>query len=149
MSMKEITSNSAGQVQNMYVCQTTIQGKEGFSATMTGEGRTIQEASEMALSNMQRELERLTSQSSCEQPKHQQANKDFYGASNKRQTPQSKDALNGGGAKPASDKQIEFLLNVGGQRGIPVEQLCQERYGKSIGNLTGGEANTLIRELKS
>lgn len=62
--------------------------------------------------------------------------------------PQGKIALNGGGDKPRSDKQVSLLHRCASERGVDPGQVVRDMYGKSIDELTGGEANQAIRTIK-
>lgn len=58
-------------------------------------------------------------------------------------------ALNGGGEKPRSDKQVSLLRQCASERGVDSGQMVRDMYGKSIDELTGGEANEAIRAIKN
>ena len=60
----------------------------------------------------------------------------------------SKDRFNGGGDKPASKNQIKLIKDMVAEHGINLEQVAA-RQGVSLkSNLTGEDANKLIRGLK-
>lgn len=62
---------------------------------------------------------------------------------------QDKSALNGGGDKPRSDKQVNLLHQCASNRGLDPGQVVRNMYGKSIDDLTGSEANFAIRAIKN
>ena len=60
----------------------------------------------------------------------------------------SKDRFNGGGDKPASENQIKLIKDMVAEHGINLEQVA-ERQGVSLkSNLTGEDANKLIRGIR-
>ena len=65
------------------------------------------------------------------------------------QVSQGKTALNGGGDKPCSDSQVNLLHRCASERGVDPGQVVRNMYGKSIDELTGGEANQVIRAIKN
>lgn len=53
----------------------------------------------------------------------------------------------GGGAKPASDKQLALISKIVESRGGSPEDIAVEMYGKSLDKLQGSEANMIIKRL--
>ena len=53
----------------------------------------------------------------------------------------------GGGAKPASDKQLALITKLVESRGKSPEDIALEMYGKSLDKLQGSEANMIIKRL--
>lgn len=66
------------------------------------------------------------------------------------QTQQSsqKQALNGGGSKPLSDKQAGLIFSMAERKGVDAQSLAMQMFGKSVQELQGSEANELIQSLK-
>ena len=59
----------------------------------------------------------------------------------------NKDQLNGGGKKPASEKQIKLIFIKCYEQGIIPEELANDN-SINFGNMTGYEANLLIKILR-
>jgi len=55
---------------------------------------------------------------------------------------------NGGGSKPASEKQMKLISDLAGKNGKSVEELSGQMFGKSSDQLYGSEANELIRSFQ-
>ena len=66
------------------------------------------------------------------------------------QTQQSsqKKALNGGGSKLLSDKQAGLIFSMAERKGADSQSLAMQKFGKSVHELQGSEANELIQSLK-
>ena len=58
-----------------------------------------------------------------------------------------KSKLNGGGNKPASKGQITFIRNKAEELGMRADKLAAARFGKTLQDLRGCEADSLIKEL--
>ena len=59
-----------------------------------------------------------------------------------------KNKFKGGGDKPASDKQMYLIQKLSEEAGKNADQLCLAKFGKSLSELTGREADSLIKYLK-
>ena len=59
-----------------------------------------------------------------------------------------KSKFQGGGDKPASDKQTYLIQKLSEEAGKNADQLCLAKFGKSLSELTGREADSLIKYLK-
>lgn len=59
-----------------------------------------------------------------------------------------KQALNGGGSKPLSAKQEGLINSLAQRSGTDVQSLAMQKFGKSVQELQGSEANELIQSLK-
>ena len=59
-----------------------------------------------------------------------------------------KNKFKGGGDKPASDKQTYLIQKLSEEAGKNADQLCLAKFGKSLSELTGREADSLIKYLK-
>ena len=55
---------------------------------------------------------------------------------------------NGGGSKPATDKQKTFLINLCIAKAQDPEAMAQQMFGKSVNELQGQEANKIIQALQ-
>jgi hypothetical protein len=64
------------------------------------------------------------------------------------QQPTHKQALNGGGSKPLSDKQAGLIFSMAERKGVDAQSLAMQMFGKSVQDLQGSEANELIQSLK-
>jgi hypothetical protein len=64
------------------------------------------------------------------------------------QQPAQKQALNGGGSKPLSDKQAGLIHSMAERKGADAQSLAMQMFGKSVQELQGSEANELIQSLK-
>lgn len=54
----------------------------------------------------------------------------------------------GGGAKPASDKQLHLIGSLASKRQVSPEEMAASMFGKTLDKLQGSEANQLIKQLK-
>lgn len=59
-----------------------------------------------------------------------------------------KQALNGGGSKPLSAKQEGLINSLAQRSGSDAQSLAMQKFGKSVQELQGSEANELIQSLK-
>jgi len=59
-----------------------------------------------------------------------------------------KSQFQGGGDKPATDKQIFLIQKLAEENGKDAKQLCLAKFGKSLSALMGREADLLIKSLK-
>ena len=59
-----------------------------------------------------------------------------------------KSQFQGGGDKPATDKQIFLIQKLAEENGKDAKQLCLAKFGKSLSALMGWEADLLIKSLK-
>lgn len=64
------------------------------------------------------------------------------------QHPTQKQALNGGGSKPLSAKQEGLINSLAQRSGTDAQSLAMQKFGKSVQELQGSEANELIQSLK-
>ena len=64
------------------------------------------------------------------------------------QRPALPSSFDGGGAKPASDKQLHLISSLASQRQVSSEDMAASMFGKSLNQLQGSEANQLIKQLK-
>lgn len=54
----------------------------------------------------------------------------------------------GGGTKPASEKQLNLIKSLASRQSLSASDLADNMFNKSIDELQGGEANQLIKRLK-
>ena len=54
----------------------------------------------------------------------------------------------GGGAKPASEKQLHLIDSLASQQHVSPEEMAASMFGKSLDQLQGSEASQLIKQLK-
>ncbi|WP_156181110.1 hypothetical protein [Desulfovibrio sp. TomC] len=57
-------------------------------------------------------------------------------------------AHDGGGTKPASDRQLHLIGSLASQRHVSPEDMAASMFGKSLNHLQGSEASQLIKQLK-
>ncbi|WP_428562490.1 MAG: hypothetical protein ACP59X_21530 [Solidesulfovibrio sp. DCME] len=62
--------------------------------------------------------------------------------------PQCNQAQNGGGFKPASEKQLALISSLARNQTVSPEDIANTLFGKSLSDLQGCEANKIIQELK-
>jgi len=70
-----------------------------------------------------------------------------FSAVESMRTQASPATYDGGGAKPASDKQLALITRIVENRGGSPEDMSIEMCGKSLDKLQGKEANTIIKHL--
>lgn len=68
--------------------------------------------------------------------------------SSQRGSQDDKSQFQGGGDKPATDKQIFLIQKLAEENGKDAKQLCLAKFGKSLSALMGREADLLIKSLK-
>jgi len=101
MKTNEVSTTFVAQVQDGYICQATVKSDGGMSASMLGNGNTLQEASEMALSNTYKEFRKLTGQ---DYHAFSQASPDDNFDTPSTKSSEHKKNINGAGNNPASHK---------------------------------------------
>lgn len=79
---------------------------------------------------------------SSQSNQNHQANQAYQSSQN------SKDRFNGGGDKPASESQIKLIKDMAAELGINPEQVAARQGVSMSGELTGSDANKLIKGLK-
>lgn len=62
--------------------------------------------------------------------------------------PQDKNTFQGGGNKPISSGQMSAIHKCATERGLDPEELVRERYGKSLEELVGFEADQCIKSFR-
>ncbi|MEL7638049.1 MAG: hypothetical protein AAGU21_00250 [Solidesulfovibrio sp.] len=72
---------------------------------------------------------------------------EFTDITNKKQ--QYNQAKNGGGVKPASEKQLALISSLARNQSTSPEDIANNLFGKSLNELQGFEANRMIQELNS
>ena len=60
----------------------------------------------------------------------------------------SPDSFNGGGTKPASEKQLTFISSLAQSEGKDPDELALEAFGKPVQELQGKQADALIKRMK-
>jgi len=61
---------------------------------------------------------------------------------------ESKDRFAGGGDKPISENQINFITSLANRIGESADKISIDYYNKTLEELQGSQANRIIRELK-
>ncbi len=146
MSLINISTDFVIESAEGIICRATVESNDGKKATMLGKGATLEVASQAAISNSKIQLAMLvceTQSQSIHNP-GQESKKIQY---NNNHT-NDKTRFNGGGNKPASDKQIDWIENSARKKGSTGDNFAQEKFGKYLHNLSGAEAHQLIGELK-
>ena len=59
-----------------------------------------------------------------------------------------KSILNGGGLKPITNKQQKLIKTIAKEKDIDLDNLITKQFNKCIDNLTGSEANSVIKKIK-
>ena len=114
-----------------YICRASYT-VEGMNFCECGEGATLESASHNAKTRAFRVVQEFVSKSSSE---------------SQTTAPVDKSSMNGGGNKPASEKQLNFLYSQASRAKENLEDIVRQKFGKDIGDLTGSEAHELIRSL--
>ncbi|MBD5418328.1 MAG: hypothetical protein HDR50_11970 [Desulfovibrio sp.] len=78
-------------------------------------------------------------------------NPEVYGTSSSEQstTTSSKDNLQGGGEKSISPNQVNLIKTMATERGMNPEQVSNSMYQKSLNELKGHEADSIIKSMKN
>lgn len=105
----------------------------------TGAGNTLVQAQETAKSNAIACANGVVM--------HKQ-NVDFSNCSNQHFASQTKDRLNGGGTKPATQAQINLVEKLARENMRNGAEVASAAFGKQLGELTGSQADSLIKQLK-
>lgn len=114
----------------------------GQIVTETGYGASLEEAKAKTSSNLNRLLANL--KKDAEQRCFNNSSKSVSAF----QVSKSKDSLNGGGNKKATERQLELLSKLAEEQYQSIEDLIQRTFKKRMDELFGAEANILIRQLK-
>lgn len=125
--------------QERYVvcnCEAWIDGKAFYG---TGEGTTLEYARVNAEENLKTTVNNYLNKS--------KTSKTEYENGFNPKTLISKDLLNGGGNKPISEKQLNLIKDKATQKSKNAENMSEEKFHKSLKDLTGGEADILIKQL--
>ncbi len=146
MSINNISVEFVAENAERIICSATVASPDGNKATMLGQGKDIDSASQAAINNSKAQLAMLSDTNEPQSTYYpSQATKRNQYNSNPMD---DKSKFNGGGNKPASDKQINWIENSARKNGGSGDALAQEKFGKYIHQLTGSEAHELIGELK-
>lgn len=137
--------DKAGQ---KFICRAEIV-EDNLKVSELGIGITVPDASKDAKKNALASMAELQSKNGT-YSNHINSPDNSSNQNNQANQPSqnSKDRFNGGGDKPASKNQIKLIKDMVAEHGISLEQVAA-RQGVSLkSNLTGEDANKLIRGLK-
>ncbi len=146
MSLTSIMMNYVTKTEDSFICSATVESSDGTKATMLGQGKDIDTAMQTAISNSKMQLVTLSSASSS-QPTYYPSQPSNNNHRNNNMM-DNKSKFNGGGDKPASDKQISWIESSARKKGLSGDALAQEKFSKYMHQLSGAEAHKLIGELK-
>lgn len=124
-----------------YICSAELR-KGRLTVSTPGEGRTLEEAMNAARDNAFASWERLENMSSSQSFQESSEQKKSHRES-------SLEKFNGGGSKPASPRQQNLIQKLAEERGVELYYFVQQICGVDLRNLTGADANKLIKQLKS
>ncbi len=145
MNLINIETGYVTETKEGIICRALVENSDGKKATMLGTGSTLEVASQAAISNSKAQLAMLSGTNEPQSTYYQGQSTNNQRNNNPMD---DKSKFNGGGSKPASDKQINWIENSARKNGGSGDALAQEKFGKYIHQLTGSEAHELIGELK-
>ena len=138
--------------QTVYICRAMVHGNAGQCVEMVEEGDSLQAARTKALASAERTFrERFPGASfpsSVPPVSPSTVGPCLLTRGNGHRT-RRLDTFNGGGNKPATPGQQELIQKIADERRIATVPLCHEMFGKGLSNITGAEANEIIRHMKS
>ena len=132
--------------QQKIICSAEIID-EKFKASSIGEGSTIDEASCNAKKNALIEMSYLKNKNNQDINSNTIIAKSSVIENINNYSNQDKNRFNGGGSKPASEKQKNMILDKCKKKGIDIEAFAREN-GVSLKNMTGAGANKLIKQIE-
>ena len=132
--------------QQKIICSAEIID-EKFKASSIGEGATIDEASCNAKKNALIEMSYLKNKNNQDINSNTIIAKSNVIENTNNYSNQDKNRFNGGGSKPASEKQKNMILDKCKKKGINIEAFAREN-GVSLKNMTGAGANKLIKQIE-
>ena len=133
--------------QQKIICSAEIID-EKFKASAIGEGLNIDEASLNAKKNALIQMSYLKNNNKQNINSNTIIDKPSSVKNTNNYNSQDKNRFNGGGDKPASENQIKLIKDMVAEYGIDLEQIAA-RQGVSLkNNLTGENADKIIKEIK-
>ncbi len=147
MSLNSISVEFVAENAERIICSATVASADGNKATMLGQGKDIDSASQAAINNSKAQLAMLSGEKEPQSTYYpNQATKKSQYNNNPMD---DKSKFNGGGSKSISVGQIEFIERLASEKKCSAEAMSQRLYQKPLMMLIGSEANFLINELKS
>ena len=149
--------------QNKYhaVAKHTVSFKSGESYSAIGSALpddktssidTLEKAQEFAFQyafDLARQARRIVPHYGKQIDSLQQPKNTTYSSNPARPDSIDKSKMNGGGNKPISEKQIGLIKSRAEKSNTDAEELVYKKFGKHITQLTGSEANEVIRILNN
>lgn len=129
------TESTSKDGKTMYISTATIY-LNGLEYRASELGSTIKESE----NNAKKVLEEIVNKKWDKRSNHQ-----FGSVSSTPTVP--KDELRGGGSKPITEKQASLIRKLAFDKNLNLEEFIFHKFGKSLGALTGAEADALIKEL--
>ena len=144
--------------QNKYhaVAKHTVTFKSGESYSAIGSALpddktssldTLEKAQEFAFQNafdLARQARRIVPHYSQQTDSLQPAQTPTYPSNPARPDSIDKSKMNGGGSKPISEKQLNFIKTRASQKDTDADSLARNKFGKSLAKLSGSEAHEII-----
>ncbi|XUD94355.1 DRBM domain-containing protein [Oleidesulfovibrio alaskensis] len=153
MSIKRIETKLVSQAQNEWICSATMETETGYRVTKLGQGDSLQQAEDRAVRHATDAIAFL--ENACEynetslQSQHR-TSRSSSGASYQQYQAQTEDKsrFNGGGSKQASEKQLNLIEQLAQKKRCDAEYACRGEFGIGLNQITGAQANQLIKSLK-
>lgn len=127
-----------GSGNRTYVCNTKGQ-INGYSICATGEAQTLEQAEAVG----RQKLDAICSE--LENSPYNNFDYHYNTSFNISAYASSKDYLNGGGSKKASERQIDKIRKLAQEHDTTAKDIVYERFGKQLDQLIGSEADTIIK----
>jgi DNA replication protein DnaC len=153
MSIKRIETKLVSQSQKEWICSATMETEAGYRVTKLGQGDSLQQAEDRAVRHATDAIAFL--ENACEynetslQSQHR-TSRSSSGASYQQYQAQTEDKsrFNGGGSKQASEKQLGLIEQLAQKKRCDAEYACRGEFGVGLNQITGAQANQLIKSLK-
>jgi DNA replication protein DnaC len=153
MSIKRIETKLVSQSQKEWICSATMETEAGYRVTKLGQGDSLQQAEDRAVRHATDAIAFL--ENACEynetslQSQHR-TSRSSSGASYQQYQAQTEDKsrFNGGGSKQASEKQLNLIEQLAQKKRCDAEYACRGEFGIGLNQITGAQANQLIKSLK-
>jgi DNA replication protein DnaC len=153
MSIKRIETKLVSQSQKEWICSATMETEAGYRVTKLGQGDSLQQAEDCAVRHATDAIAFL--ENACEynetslQSQHR-TSRSSSGASYQQYQAQTEDKsrFNGGGSKQASEKQLNLIEQLAQKKRCDAEYACRGEFGIGLNQITGAQANQLIKSLK-
>lgn len=142
----DLVSHTRHASQDVYICRAKVQGSKGEFIETVEEADTLQAARDKALRTAERDFHhRYSAGGASDVPTTDVSLIDRPGTRNVH----APGKLNGGGNKPVTANQQNLIRKIADERGLVPTALCREMFSKDVSDITGAEANDLIRRMKA